>query len=189
MRTEEDWNQRVKAKYLANYPPRLQKDLLEIHIPDTFPTEVQSLYIWGDKNTGKTVYAAQLMLLEQKNIYLSGGPLDTWHKCEFITTVDLVDKIKASYEKNSTGMTEQELLLHYQNIHLLVLDDFGTVKPTDWAMHIFYSIINHRYDYLKKTIITSNEALADLAKTFEDSRITSRIERMCLVKRKTPYTK
>ena len=50
---------------------------------------------------------------------------------------------------------------------------------SDWAYQTLYSLINHRYDWLKTTIITSNYTLDELQDNWQDDRITSRIKRMC----------
>jgi DNA replication protein DnaC len=48
-----------------------------------------------------------------------------------------------------------------------------------------YHLINHRYEYMKKTIITSNYTLEELEQRLNDQRITSRINRMCKIEEKT----
>jgi DNA replication protein DnaC len=188
MRTEEDWIQRIQKHYLSLLPPRLQRDLQTIPIPDDLPDPIESSFIYGKTGTGKTVRAGFLLLEEEKRIYLKGGPKDENEKCAFITMPELINKIKASYDPNSSP-TEQEILNYYCNLHLLVLDDFGTSKPSDWILHILYSIINHRYDYLKKTILTSNISLQEIAVVLGDDRITSRIERSYQIIHKIPYKK
>jgi DNA replication protein DnaC len=72
-------------------------------------------------------------------------------------------------------------------VDLLILDDLGVDKPSDWVLNVLYNIINYRYENLKKTIITSNFSLDEIAEAFNDNRITRRIERMCIIEEKQAY--
>jgi len=188
MRSEQLWNEKTRAFYLSALPPRIKQYLQVNPTPQTIPNIIESSFIYGNMNTGKTIYACFMMIEEQKKIWLRGGPRDQYEKCDFITMPNLINKIKATYNLEAKP-TEQEILNYYCDLHLLVLDDFGTSKPSDWILHILYSIINHRYDYLKKTIITSNLSLAEIATVLGDDRITSRIERSYQIIKKTPYNK
>jgi len=192
MRTEESWNTRVLPGKLKKFPLRIQQVLQNVEI-ENIPEVIESCYIWGESGTGKTIYASALLLEEEKQLYLNkrclqdGDDYREYEKyensignteCVFVTMVDLITRIKKTYDKDATE-TESSVLEYYSNVHLLLIDDFGTVKPTDWLLLILYSIINHRYDYLKKTIFTSNFDLNAAAVSMGDNRLTSRIERMC----------
>ena len=186
MRTEERWLQKIRADDIKQFTPRIQKDLQKIPTPKDIPTSITDVFMYGITGTGKTIRAAFMLLQEQKNIYLAGGPINRFDKCAFITMPELTTEIKDTYNTDAQP-TEKEVIEYYQNIHLLVLDDFGTVKPTDWVLQILYLIINHRYEYCKTTIFTSNLNLTAIATLFEDDRITSRIERMCQIEEKLKY--
>ena len=187
MRSLENWEARTKSYYLSMLSPRIQRDLAIIPTPINLPQDYDSLYIYGPKGSGKTIYAAQLLIQEQFRIYMEDGPKDDSERCEFVSMPDLMDRLKNSFHKEYVGPSDIEILNHYQNLHLLVLDDFGTIKPTDWAMSIFYSLLNYRYEYLKKTIITSNLSLVELIELMEDDRLTSRIERSYEIIHKKPF--
>jgi DNA replication protein DnaC len=68
---------------------------------------------------------------------------------------------------------------------VLVLDEFGAVKPTDWVRDTMMQIINARYNDRKLTIFTTNyvdERRAQTGETLEDRigvRLRSRIYEMC----------
>ena len=186
MRTEQRWFDCIYPKELRHYfSSRIQKDLQTI--PDTNPIkEVENFFIHGPTQSGKTLLSARLLLQERKQIYLEGGPKNAYDICVFISMDNLIRSIKSVYEKTNE-MTETEIIAYYSNVRLLVIDDFGTVKTTDWVLSILYSIINNRYEGLKKTIINSNLSLNEIAKSLGDDRITSRIERMCKVIRKKKF--
>jgi len=96
----------------------------------------------------------------------------------FINTTDLLFKFKASYIHRSDE-TETELLEKYSKAKLLILDDFGIDKITDWSFQMLYVLINNRYENMLPTIFTSNHDLDEQAAKLGDNRITSRIQESC----------
>jgi DNA replication protein DnaC len=117
--------------------------------------------------------AAFMLLQEEKRMYLEVIP----GHCKFISTLDIFSEIKSTFD-NKEGKTEQEIIKFYREVPLLVLDDFGTRKPTDWVYDVLYLIINYRYEWMLPTIFTSNLNLNEISKVYGDDRLTSRIERM-----------
>jgi DNA replication protein DnaC len=65
---------------------------------------------------------------------------------------------------------------------LIVLDDFGAEKMTDFVRQVSYLIINYREQNKLQTIITSNFTLDEID-MYIDRRISSRIAGMCEVVR------
>lgn len=125
--------------------------------------EGKGFYFWSDtKGSGKTMLAAAVA---NELIYERGKFV------KFATSLDILDEIRATYDDRSEE-TESKLLSDLVNTDFLVIDDFGTERPTDWAGEKFYQIINKRYINKKITFFTSNY---DLEKIKYDSRITSRI--------------
>lgn len=55
---------------------------------------------------------------------------------------------------------------------LLVLDDIGAHRGTDWWMESMYAVINARYDWMRPTVLTSN--VTDLRAELGE-RIASRL--------------
>lgn len=188
MRNEQDWLLRIRPLYVEAFPPRIQKVLISKITEKEIITPIESTFITGEVNFGKTILACQMMLQEQKNVYLRNGPKDASDLCKFVSVPDLYEEIKATFNPDSNNST-QDVLNSYCNTRLLVLDDFGTIKPTDWVLQTLYQIINYRYDYLKTTIVTSNHSLPEIAKILGDDRITSRIDRMCKVIHKSDWRK
>lgn len=182
MRNKELWYSKIREKVIRRkFPPRLAQVLLELDLP-TIDNPEKSRYVYGDIDTGKTVYAAQLLLLFECQQYLLGVP----YRTEFITANDLLTKIRSTYQKNATD-TEQDIFSKYGEATLLVLDDLGVEKSTDWVYQVLYTIINYRYEHLLPTIITSNLSLDELANKLDDDRIPSRISRMGVITKKKPY--
>jgi DNA replication protein DnaC len=66
----------------------------------------------------------------------------------------------------------------YANKGLLLLDDLGAEKPSEWTGEVLYRIIDSRYNYERPTIVVSNLPPAELAKQIGD-RLASRLTQMC----------
>jgi DNA replication protein DnaC len=175
MRTNQKWNDGVRENFISvNFTPRIYHDLSQITFPNFTDYEIKSIFIWGNTGYGKTLTAASLMIEEQRRIYLNNGPKNDYEFCKFISVPELFEDLKRSFGDSAKT---NRIIQAFQNIHLLVLDDMGVTKPTDWVLQMLYLIINHRYEFCKKTIITSNIGLKELSVLLGDDRITSRIER------------
>lgn len=125
------------------------------------------LYICSEtKGSGKTRMAASIAneLMEKHNTQV-----------KFSTSMRILTEIRRSYDPG-TAMTESQLLSALSTTEVLIIDDFGTERVTDWVKDKFYEIINNRYVDKKVTIFTSNEPIEDLK---YDDRITNRIKEMC----------
>lgn len=173
MRTEERWNEKIQAKVMRRlFPARLVQDLERLQL-EPVSTEGSHFIYSGNKSTGKTVLACRMLLMYEKQNYLQVQHTGTL----FLPVTDFLNELKHSFD--TPGESEIDILRKYQDIDVLVLDDLGTIKMSDWAYQTLYSLINYRYDNLKTTIITSNYSLKELSTAWQDDRITSRIGRMC----------
>lgn len=114
-----------------------------------------SLLLWGDWGVGKTGLAVAAM---RRRVEITG--------CEalFITTPTLLDRIRATYTPSPEAGSEAEVLEAVKNATLLVLDDLGAERATDWVAEKLFTIINHRHDYQLATIFTSNLSPEQLAR-------------------------
>jgi DNA replication protein DnaC len=109
---------------------------------------------------------------------------------------DLLKQVQNSYNR-SVDVTELEILQPVFEAEVLVLDELGASKPTDWVWDTVAHILNTRYNDRRTTIITTNYAnLAPLAadangprvaireETLGDrigERMRSRLQEMCVV--------
>lgn len=110
---------------------------------------------------------------------VSTGNALIMHKAQrvrFITTLDLLSKIKETYSNNDE-YTEQSLLNEFYEIPVLILDDIGTENVSPWVTEIFFKLLDTRMTYRRITIITSNLSIEDLK---HDERIKSRLRRMTI---------
>lgn len=124
------------------------------------------LVLYGLVGRGKTGIAAAL----------ARSMVDAGAGLLFRRVPDLLDRLKASY--NGDGR-EMELLAALYAVDVLVLDDVGTDRPTDWTIERLFRIINERYDERKRTIITTNLGPNELS-DFLGARNWDRLREMAL---------
>ncbi|MBP0456127.1 ATP-binding protein [Streptomyces montanisoli] len=60
---------------------------------------------------------------------------------------------------------------------LLIIDDLGAAKASDWTEEITYRLINRRYNYMLPTLITTNLRIRDL-RAYLGDRVASRLAQM-----------
>lgn len=87
----------------------------------------------------------------------------------FVNTPDLLDHLRAAFSPTSASGYDDRFE-QVRNSPMLVLDDFGSQRNTDWAQEKLYQIFNHRYNARLPTIITTNEELEEI-----EVRIRSRM--------------
>jgi DNA replication protein DnaC len=68
---------------------------------------------------------------------------------------ELLKEIQASYNPASES-TEMKILEPIRAVEILVLDDLGASKPSDWVRDIVGIVLNARYNENRTTIITTN---------------------------------
>jgi DNA replication protein DnaC len=75
--------------------------------------------------------------------------------CLFYDYRELLKEIQNSYNP-SVQTTELEILKPVFETEVLVLDELGAVKPTEWVWDTVSHILNTRYNDKRTTIITTN---------------------------------
>lgn len=70
----------------------------------------------------------------------------------------------------------------FQHCDLLILDDFGMERQTDYAREQVFNIIDGRYRFHKPLIVTTNLSLSELKHPNDivEERIFDRILEMCV---------
>ena len=68
---------------------------------------------------------------------------------------ELLKEIQASYNPSSES-TEMRILEPIRTVEILVLDDLGATKPSDWVRDIVGIVLNSRYNENRTTIVTTN---------------------------------
>lgn len=83
---------------------------------------------------------------------------------------------------NATFEAREELLRDIRNCSLLILDDFGMERDSEFGKEIIFQVIDARYQSRKPMIITTNLSMNTLQNPADTSgkRIYDRILEMCL---------
>ncbi len=106
------------------------------------------IYLFGKVGTGKTntaIALAQLYLLQEQSVY-------------FANLAKLLEDLRPDSENKTVTM--QKVLTS----KVLILDDIGKEKMSEWVSERLFIIINERYAWDRKTILTSNVSLEELFK-------------------------
>ena len=127
--------------------------------------KVPGLLLTGDCGTGKT-HLAVAVLREVAEAGIPGM---------FVVVPDLLAKMKASF--NLKDGRAGELVEAAKNAPLLVLDDLGAESAKDWTIELVYVLINHRYEHMLPTVITTNYDGTRIDAVF-GKRVSSRLSEM-----------
>ena len=109
-------------------------------------TDGTGLLLTGSIGVGKTHLAVSLL---RELIFLRGA------RGMFCDYRDLLKQVQNSY-KAKAGITEMEILQPIFDVEVLVLDEIGASKPTEWVWDTVSHILNSRYNNRRTTILTTN---------------------------------
>jgi DNA replication protein DnaC len=75
------------------------------------------------------------------------------------------------------GVDSERELAAVSRCPLLIIDDLGAAKTSDWTEEVTYRLINRRYNHMLPTLVTTNLAIKDL-RAYLGDRVTSRLAQM-----------
>lgn len=144
-------------------------------LAEEFPAVSRGLFLEGQPGVGKTHLAVAVLRQVMQTAGVRGL---------FYDTRDLLRVIRGTYNA-STQTTELDVLRPVMTADLLVLDDLGAEKTSEWVEETMNLIVNTRYNERRPTIFTSNyEDIPD--ETDPNSllfrigyRMRSRLHEMC----------
>ncbi len=175
---------RIPRRYeecsLSNYSPaanngsQLRALNYAYRLVREYPAVERGLLFTGPVGVGKTHLSVAVL----RGLIEKGVP------CLFYEFGALLKEIQDSYNSSSQG-SELKVLAPVYEAEVLVLDELGAVKPTDWVRDTMTQIIGRRYNDRKLTVFTTNygdERRHSSEETLEDrigARLRSRLFEMC----------
>jgi DNA replication protein DnaC len=161
--------------YVPNDPTQKKAKADTARFLEKYPLIDMGLLYLGPCGVGKTHLAVSLL----KRVIMEKGDSGLFYDFR-----DLLREIQLSWDSVSQ-VSEWDILRPVLDARVLVLDELGSNKPTDWVRDTMAHIINCRYNDRKMTIFTSNYLDAPMRsgeETLTDrigSRLRSRLYEMC----------
>jgi len=162
------WEKSIKQKVINTLPNRLAERYNTYNFSKIEKKDICSLFMFGEVGTGKTVACAFYYVEFVKQMYLQMSSFTKTYY--FIVYSKLMEDLQKDYQNSDN------LMKKYMECDLLVIDEFGVKKLTEFVYDRIYLLINERYLNNLPTIINSNSNLEEIGSKFNDARIPRRIE-------------
>lgn len=137
--------------------------------------EKKGLVLVGNNGVGKTHLACSIA----NKLIENGTPVI------YGTLINLLAELRNSYDTDN-NISEMEIIKLYENVDLLIIDDLGKEKPSEWGLEKLFTIVNSRYENNLPVIITTNynqnalvERLSFNGEIETAKSIISRLYEMC----------
>lgn len=141
-----------------------QKEMCQQYV-EKFQDNGKGLFLFGSVGTGKTHLVTAVANAIVYDIGLSAY---------FDTFAGIIREIQRSFNDKRDSDVEETA----KKTGLLILDDLGKEKYSDWASQILFDIIDTRYKNQRPVLITSNYSPEELSKRVDEA-IMSRLIEMC----------
>ena len=143
---------RAAKSYVEQWPQKLRNG--------------ESMLISGAPGNGKSHLAAAIV-----NELVPRGVAAV-----FANVPELLGRLRRTY--NGSGENESRLLRALVDADLLVLDDLGAQKWSEWSEEMIYYLVNTRYNAKLPLVITTNATTSQLAESI-GPRSLSRLDEVC----------
>lgn len=138
------------------------------------PTTAPGLLLMGPTGTGKTYQAyGALRAAVAEPVYDTTRDRWTHHQFLTYTMADLNAAMRPS-----SGNDPEATLKANRHTALLLLDDLGAARGSEWVEDHLYRLVNARYETMRPSIFTTNLEPAALREAIGE-RITSRLVETC----------
>jgi DNA replication protein DnaC len=152
-------SERRRGMTFENFDSSRQPDAYEE--AEHFFTMPQTIVFCGPVGVGKTHLASAILHRWLRIGFENEINQPNWGKGlvggrgYFTTLPKLLSRIKATFKDNVLE-TEDQIIRRCVNFPLLVLDDVGKEKQSEYSQQILFSIIDGRYVHSRPLIMTSN---------------------------------
>lgn len=92
-------------------------------------------------------------------------------RCLFVDFSDVLLALRNSF--NDPEVSEESLLRPLREAEVLIIDDLGSMKISDWALDMLSNVINSRYKYGRILIATTN--FPDTVSSAKEPKLADRI--------------
>lgn len=120
----------------------------------------RNLVLMGAPGTGKTGLAVAALHVA----HMAGRRV-----CA-VNVVEWLDLMRPSGDPARQRLAE-DTLRRAERATVLLLDDLGADKPSDWVRERVYAIVDHRHNRLVPTVVTTNLPRADLGAAYGERTI------------------
>ena len=127
-------NNKKVYQSLKNYSEKLVNEV-----------ERKGLILVGNNGVGKTHLACSIA----NELIKNGIPII------YGTLINLLAELKNTYDVYN-NISEMEIIKLYEKVDLLIIDDLGKEKPSEWGLEKLFTVINSRYENNLPVIITTN---------------------------------
>ena len=130
------------------------------------------LVLAGEYGCGKTHLAAAIANQRSQGIHNSAM---------FVVVPDLLDYLRAAFSPDSS-LPYDRRFDQIKNAPLLILDDLGTESATPWAREKLFQLLNHRYNALLPTVITTSDHIDKIDPRLRTRMLDVNRCRFCVIK-------
>lgn len=151
-----------------SYKPKTESQKEALRICKEFDPAKDNIYLVGPTGVGKSHLACSIALASMPRLLSA----QRWRITELLREFRKV---------LSNANEEQKLMNFFSFCPLLIIEDFGVQKETEWGCSIIWEIIDKREQHgINGLVITSNVGRNMLASTIGE-RVPSRISNICRI--------
>ena len=134
---------------------------------ETMKEKNQGLLFWGNPGTGKTYAAA----------CIANHLLDNKYPVVMTSFVKLISEL----QRTRNDEDEETIIARLNRAALLIIDDLGAERSTDYALERVYNIVDSRYRAKKPMLLTTNLTIKEMQSTTDIryARIYDRVFEVC----------
>ncbi|WP_406325219.1 ATP-binding protein [Streptomyces niveus] len=161
--TQQQYRNQVPHRFAAATPDNAANAWAKQVVTDLH--SARSLVLCGPVGTGKTHYAWSAL-----RALADTGARITWRAT---TEADMFAQLRPGGAADAEGEIEK-----LASVGVLLIDDLGAAKNSEWTEEVTYRIVNRRYEECRPSIFTTN-VHPDHFTTTLGARIASRLAQMC----------